>query len=108
MYRSTSNVLITVGMPVAFLLLTVFGIQTTSLVSQLLFSLAGVVFFFTALLFLPYFFEHHSKMHGVYSRYDAMQLAGRIRVQRTQHYTLNHALARHQLRGRNQWAEVRS
>jgi|GEM_PF-4853083 len=103
MYRSTANLMVTMGLPIGTVLLVVFGIQATSLVSQLLLSLAGVGVVFSALLLLPYFIEQHSRMQAVYNRYDAIQAASRIRAQRSQYYTLNRALLRHQLRGRAQW-----
>ena len=106
MYRPTANFWLTVGLPLATVLFVVFGLQTSSLVAQLLFSCAAVALVFSAFLFLPYFFEQHAHMQAVYSRYDALQAASRIRAQRTQYYTLNRALSRHQLRGRAQLAAV--
>jgi len=108
MYRSTANFWLTVGLPAASILFIVFGLQTSSVFSQLLISVAAVGFLFSAFLYLPFFFEQHARMRAVYARYDALQAASRIRAQRTQYYTLNRALSRHQLRGRNQLVHVRT
>jgi hypothetical protein len=107
MFRETANVWISIGLPLSVVLFVVFGLQSASLVAQLLFSCAAVAFFFSILIYLPYFYERHAAMRAVYSRYDALQVVARIREQRTQHYTLNRALSRHQSRGRSQLAAVR-
>jgi hypothetical protein len=108
MYRQTSNLWISVGLPAAALLFIVFGLQTTGLLTQLFLSIGAVAIFFSVLIFAPYFLERHAAMRSVYMRYDAMQAAVRIREQRTQYFTLNRALSRHQLRGRGQLATIRS
>ena len=108
MFRSSTSLMLALAVPGAVIAFTVLGLQTVSLMSQLAFSCAGVALVFSALIFLPYFFERHSQMRTLVERYDAIQMLARIRVQRSQYYTLNRALSRHQLRGRGALASVRS
>ncbi len=95
----TFSMVFSLGLPGLAIVSVVFGMQSSPLVAQLAFSVAGALLVFGALVFVPYLLAQHTQMRTVYARYDAIQAMARIRAQRTQHYTLNRALARHQRRG---------
>jgi hypothetical protein len=100
MYRTFPSSLLSIALPAAVLAFLVLGIQSISLVSQLYFSIAAVAFVFSALVWLPSFFEQHARMRALIVRRNQMVSSARRFQQRTMHYTLNNALRQHQLRGR--------
>ena len=95
----TFSMVFSVGLPGLAIACMFWGMQSSALVGQLAFSVAGALLVFGALVFVPYLLARHAQMRTVYARYDAIQAMARIRAQRTQHYTLNRALVRHQRRG---------
>jgi hypothetical protein len=92
MFATIGSPAVTIGLPLvstAFLLL---GMGTYSIVSQLFFSVAAVVFFFAVLVLMPSFFERYSRTRVAYMRKLVIQEIRERATQRQQYFVLSAAL----------------
>jgi hypothetical protein len=98
MFATIVSPAITIGLPLVSIAFLLLGLGTYSIVSQLFFSGAAVVFFFAVLVLLPSFFEKLTRTKMAYVRKMVIQEIRERATQRQQYFVLNAALRHRSVR----------
>ena len=101
MFATIGSPAITIGLPLLSIAFLMLGLGTYSIVSQLFFSVAAVVFFFAILVLMPSFFERYARTRVAYVRKLVIQEIRQRATQRQQYFVLNTALRHRGARSRS-------